>query len=252
MKGWRKWTYESARVSGSLASENFLITNDRFEDSLDLEIDAVKDQAHLDFPKKAGEMAHAYLLLKEQDMANIIKNGETLTCYDGQNLFDTSHLIYPNNDKTGTGKATSNIIDKSGSNKDDWYIVCNEKPSDKFMFFQNREDPSLVIDKKDIPEKDVIHWYGKARHATAPNLWQCIIKVKGADLTEANFIEAKQKMEGLEYHGGLKLGLKATDIIVPHTLQHTARKLLQAPLVGGGNTNIIPIYGVNVVVSRYI
>ena len=62
VKGWRKWSYESDRVSGSLATEQFLITNERFEDTLDLEIDAIKDQAHLDFPKKASEMAHAYLL----------------------------------------------------------------------------------------------------------------------------------------------------------------------------------------------
>ena len=219
---------------------------------MDLEIDAIKDQAHLDFPKKAGEMAHAYLLLKEQDLANIIKNGETLTCYDGQNLFDANHLIYANNDKTGASVAVSNILDKGDATQKDWYMVCNEYPSDKFMFFQNREDASIVIDKKDIPEKDVIHWYGKARHATAPNLWQCILKVKGAALTEANFVEAKQKMEGLEYHGGLKLGLKATDIIVPHTLEHTARKLLQAPLGIGGETNIVPLYGTNIVVSRYI
>jgi len=74
--------------------------------------------------------------------------------------------------------------------------------------------------------------------------------VSGA-LTEANLTTALVKLARMKDDSGQLIGLTGTHLLVPPELEVTARKLLNAQLVGGGDTNVLA-GRLQIVVSPYL
>lgn len=79
---------------------------------------------------------------------NLLKEGFSQPCYDGQNFFDTEHPVYPEVDGTGAAVSVSNVFmqseDWTGS---PWYLLdCSRAV--KPLIFQDRRKAELVTKTK--------------------------------------------------------------------------------------------------------
>ncbi|GIW77889.1 MAG: hypothetical protein KatS3mg104_2952 [Phycisphaerae bacterium] len=78
-----------------------------------------------------------------------------------------------------------------------------------------------------------------------------LVDAGGTGLTEAVVEQALVQLSRMKDDSGKLIGLRGTDIIVPPELEFDARKIVNATLTGGGNTNVFA-GRLNVITSPYL
>jgi phage major head subunit gpT-like protein len=232
--GMREWIGD--RVIKSLSGKKWVVENQDWESTIEVfRNDIEDDQIGLYNPTVAA-LAQEARFHPNQLIAALIAAGAAGDCYDGKKFFATNHPM-----RKGTDGAN---LDAGASTA--WYLIDNSRPVKPFIF-QSRKAVQLTTMDRETDANVFMRksfLYGvDARYAAAYGMWQLAYKSTQA-LTPAYYAAARAAMMGLTNYDGRKLGVKPTLLVVPASLEGTARELLNAQFVigetavGGSKTNI--------------
>lgn len=245
--GMREWLGD--RVVNGVQTHGYSIKNKSFESTVGVPREAIEDDNVGIYTPMMTELGRGAGAHPDELVFGALAAGNSTKCYDGQYFFDTDHpVIKPD----GTTESQSNWEDNSGSGTP-WYLLdCSRalKP----LIFQERKKPNFVA-KTDETDDNVFHRkeyvYGvDSRCNVGFGFWQLGYGSR-KDLTEDNLAAALAAMASRTGDHGKKLGIKATHLVVPASLEHKARKLVNASTLANGADNVLKGV-VEVVVSPWL
>jgi len=232
MPGIREWVGE--RLVNRLGAQTYVIKNREFEKTIAIPRKNIEDDNLGIYSPVAGQIGQDAAQFPDLLVFPLLKNGDTAVCYDGQYFFDTDH---PGFNEQGGIISVSNFQSGAGPA---WYLIDDSQVVKPFVY-QKRKEFKLVSfqDEKDanVFWKGEFVWGVDGRCNAGYGLWQLAFKSK-ATLNEANFAAAREAMQSLRKRSGEIINIRPTKLLVPPALAPTARKLLNAELVNGGDSNI--------------
>lgn len=244
----REWVGD--RVLKDMAAQAYQVQNKLYEGTVAVKRTDIEDDNVGVYTPLFSEMGRAAKAHADQLVFALLAAGETTTCYDGQNFFDTDHPVYPNVDGTGTATLVSNLQAGAGPA---WYLLDTSRAL-KPLIFQERTTPeldALTSTQDEMVFMSDTYRYGVRYRCNAGfGFWQLAYKSKVA-LDAANFNAAMAAMMQIKADGGRPLGVKPTTLVVPPSLRADAMALIEAQLTTGGESN--PNYkAVEVIVSPWL
>ncbi|WP_282094322.1 Mu-like prophage major head subunit gpT family protein [Epibacterium ulvae] len=231
----REWI--GSRVVKDIKSHGYEITNVEFESTIAVKARDIKNDRLGTYNPRFRRLGESAARKPDQMVRDLIVNGDSQLCYDGQNFFDTDHPVAANHDGTGAITTVSNMTDGAGQ---PWYLLDLNSVLRPFIF-QEREKVELV-GKEDAKQSDHVfmnneYLYGAdAYWAAGYGFWQMAHMSKAA-LTGDNFDAAYEAMMGVKGDGGRELGMMPTHIMVGRSNRSSANKVIKAMLGDGGATN---------------
>lgn len=244
----REWVGD--RVLKDMAAQAYQVQNKLYEGTVAVKRTDIEDDNVGVYTPLFSEMGRAAKAHADQLVFALLAAGETTTCYDGQNFFDTDHPVYPNVDGTGTATLVSNLQAGTGPA---WYLLDTSRAL-KPLIFQERTTPELdaLTSTQDemVFMSDACRYGVRYRCNAGFGFWQLAYKSKAA-LDAGNFNAAMAAMMQIKADGGRPLGVKPTTLVVPPSLRADAMALIEAQLTTGGASN--PNYkAVEVIVSPWL
>jgi len=244
----REWVGD--RVLKDMAAQAYQIQNKLYEGTVAVKRTDIEDDNVGVYTPLFSEMGRAVRAHADQLVFGLLAAGETTTCYDGQNFFDTDHPVYPNVDGTGTPTLVSNLQAGTGPA---WYLLDTSRAL-KPLIFQERTTPeleALTSTQDEMVFMSDTYRYGVRYRCNAGfGFWQLAYKSNAA-LDADNFNAAMAAMMQIKADGGRPLGVKPTTLVVPPSLRADAMALIEAQLTTGGASN--PNYkAVEVIVSPWL
>lgn len=227
----REWVGD--RVIQNLSTHDFTIKNRSYESTIGVDRDQIEDDQFGVYAPIIGQLGRDAKTHPDELIFDLLKNGFTHPCYDGQYFFDPDHLVVGEN-----GVATSASNYQPGWYPP-WYLLDLTKTV-RPLIFQKRKDYQFVA--MDQPTDDVAFStkqfrYGvDARVSAGYGLWQMAYASK-AELNEATLSAAIAAMSSLKGDNGKPLGITPSLLLVPPVLRDTALRLIKAETING-TTNI--------------
>lgn len=227
LPGMREWI--GPRVIHNLAEHGYAIRNKKFELTIGVSKDDIEDDTLGTYSTRFKAMGRATARHPEQLVFGALANGFTTACYDGQYFFDTDHPVL---NEAGVETSVSNFGGGAGTA---WFLLATNEVV-KPIIFQERKKPEFVY--KDKPTDDNVfmedhYYYGvSGRYNVGYAFWQMAYASKQT-LDEANLAAAQAALSGMKGDFGQPLGLTPNLLVVPPTLAHPARKLLNAEQING-------------------
>ncbi len=214
----REWVGD--RVLKDMAAQAYQVQNKLYEGTVAVKRTDIEDDNVGVYTPLFAEMGRAAKAHADQLVFGLLAAGETTTCYDGQNFFDTDHPVYPNVDGTGTATLVSNLQAGTGPA---WYLLDTSRAL-KPLIFQERTTPeldALTSTQDEMVFMSDTYRYGVRYRCNAGfGFWQLAYKSKAA-LDAANFNAAVAAMMQAKADGGRPLGVKPTTLVVPPSLRAT-------------------------------
>lgn len=229
-QGWpkvREWIGD--RQFGELVKEAYSLTNKPFESSFSVLRTDVEDDQVGAYANVANGHGHAAAEFKDQSVFDLLANGNSNLCFDGQNFFDHEHPLTVN----GTGKVVSNMVD--GAETAPWFLLDTRKPL-KPLINQKRKDFEFVSQTK--PDSDNVFMQGKfnygidGRFAFGYTFWQLAL-VSYQPLNEQTLRAARRKMREITNGRGSPMGINPNMLVVGLNWQDTAEDILTKDVIGG-------------------
>lgn len=226
MPNMREWIGERA-VHG-IESHGYSLKNKSFETTISVPKTAIEDDTFGTYAPLMAEMGRAAAAHPDELTFGLLKDGATVQCYDKKPFFSVDHPV-----KDAKGKVTAVSNADLGGNGPMWFVLDTSRAL-KPLIFQDRKKPNFVAmtaetDPNVFSKSEFV--YGvDSRCNVGFGFWQ-VAYASNQPLTADNVWKAINAIESCKGDGGRPLGLRATTLVVPTTLQRTANKLLTAELV---------------------
>ena len=230
----REWIGD--RQISSLEAKAYQVETKDWEATIEILRDNVEDDQIGLYNPIVAALAFEARYHPNQLFLNLINAGETTNCYDGKKFFAVNHPMRKGADGANLDAGASTA----------WYLMDTSRPVKPFIF-QSRKPVQLVSMDRETDLNVFMrksYLYGvDARYAGAYGLWQLAYKSTQA-LTAPNYAAARAAMMSLTNAEGRPLQVRPTLLVVPPSLEGTARTLLNAeviigdPTAGGSQTNI--------------
>lgn len=253
--GMREWVGDA--VFEQLASHRYAIENRKFQKGLTAHLDEIMDDADSGLSLYAGRAeVLADAVAQHPDelvIGDVLANGETLLCYDGQPFFDTAH---PSAD--GSIAAQSNLDTTGGGTP--WYLLDLRKRIKPLIYqvrVPMRLDAATSMDQFEVMRTHKFYWNAWTRDSAGFGQWWTAFKSYNT-LNEANFKARRDDMRA--FHIGetnpldsqpRSAGINPTHILVPRSLQTTAEDLFGQRILASGEENTL-FGAVQILVSDHL
>ncbi|NHZ48594.1 Mu-like prophage major head subunit gpT family protein [Nitratidesulfovibrio liaohensis] len=230
--GFREWVGD--RVVQNLKSHDFTIKNKSFENTVGVDRDDFEDDTLGIYSPIFAQLGQDAAEHPSQLVYGLLASGFTGRCYDGQYFFDIDHPVL---DESGNEISVSNFGGGTGTA---WYLLDVTRAI-KPLIFQKRRDYTLA--RMDQPTDEAVftrkeYRYGvDARVNAGFGLWQLAYASK-QELTTANYAAAREAMQGMKGDKGRPLGVKASLLVVPATLEQQALEVVKRERDASGATNV--------------
>ncbi len=241
----REWIGD--RISNAMSTYGFTIENLKFESTLTVPRTTIEDDQYGVFSPMFQQMGRAAAEHPERLIFDLLLNGFTNTCYDGQPFFNLNHPISVGND--GEVVLASNCQPGSGA---PWFLFDASQPFKPLIWqerlpyeFQSLNDPK----SEHVILRDEYLFGIRARSNAGYGLWQLAFGSK-ADLTVENYDAARQAMQQLRGDQKQLLGIKPTTMIVGPSMESAARSLLKAETIAA--TSNIWLGSVDLIVTPFL
>ncbi|HUN10658.1 MAG TPA: Mu-like prophage major head subunit gpT family protein [Rhabdaerophilum sp.] len=231
--GMREWIGE--RQIKNLAQHGYTIKNLKFEGTVSVPADKIRDDQFGIYAPMMEEMGRSAAEHPDTLVYGLLKNGFATNCYDGQFFFDTDHPVI------GADRVERSVSNMQAGAGAPWFLLDTRRAL-KPLIFQERKKPQFVA--KDDPADDRVFMkdefvYGTdSRGNVGFGFWQMAYGSK-ADLTEANLQAAYTAMTSLKGDEDRPLGILPNLLVVHPTLKFKADELLKAQMKNGGASNIM-------------
>lgn len=228
----REWIGD--RVVHAIGQHDYTIKNKDWELTVGVPRNDIDDDAYGVYSPMFEEMGRSTAAHPDELVWPLLKAGFATPCYDGQNFFDTDH---PVTQADGTVASVSNSGGGAGT---PWFLLDLSR-SVKPIIFQDRKKAQFVA-KTAPTDENVFNakefQYGvDSRCNVGFGLWQLAYGSKQA-LDKAAYATARAALQGMKGDHGRPLGLKATHLVVPPSLEGAALEILNAERDAGGATNV--------------
>ncbi|MGN5192642.1 Mu-like prophage major head subunit gpT family protein [Aeromonas veronii] len=231
----RKWVGD--RVIESMKTHGYQIVNEDFEATVAVDRNDIEDDELGIYAPLFQEMGLAAGIHPDELCFGLLGAGFTTPCYDGQYFFDTDHPVYPKADGTGTPVLTANVVVDAGYQGEPWFLLDTSRAL-KPVIFQDRKSPQLIamtkVDDEAVFTRKEFRYGVDCRDAAGFGFWQLAFANKRA-LTPDNLWDSFSKMREFQADGGRKLGVKATLLVVPPSLEKLATQMLERELANSSN-----------------
>ena len=149
--GLREWV--GPRVVNNAALRAYILTNKHWEDTIAVDRNKLEDDQYGFYGAIAGMLGQQVAEWRDRELARVIEAGTTTLCWDGQNFFDTSHPVDPDNSAAGTNsnKLVGATYDITGNSGDPLIAYANVKSA---MALWKREDGAQIAT---IPDTIMVH-----------------------------------------------------------------------------------------------
>jgi len=226
----REWIGD--RVINSIKQHGYAIKNKSFELTQGVDRDKVEtDQVGIYSPlfQMMGDSAAKH---PDELIFALLAAGFATNCYDGQYFFDTDHPVLVD----GETVSVSNMQAGSGA---PWYLLDTSRPL-RPLIYQQRKKPKFVAmdaenDQNVFMRKEYLYGIDCSDNAGF-GFWQMAFGSK-SELDAANFEAAYDGMMALKKDNGQPLGIKPTLMVVGATNASAGRKITEAQLINGGESN---------------
>ncbi|MDL2401257.1 Mu-like prophage major head subunit gpT family protein [Rhizobium mayense] len=232
LPGIREWIGD--RRVHDLSVQTYVIRNRSFENTIGVLRENIEDDQLGVYSNIAAQMGQDAGQFPDLQIFPLLKKGNVTKCYDGQYFFDTDH---PGYDENGGATTVSNFTDGAGPA---WYLVDDTQVIKPMVWqtrkpfnlvpLQNANDPNVFFNRKFIFGVD-------GRCNAGFGLWQLAYMSKAA-LTADNYAAARAAMMSIRKRSGEILNIRPTKLLVPASLEGTARTIVEAALINGGETNV--------------
>ncbi|HHQ4467753.1 TPA: Mu-like prophage major head subunit gpT family protein [Aeromonas veronii] len=226
----RKWVGD--RVIESMKAHGYQIVNEDFEATVAVDRNDIADDELGIYAPMFAEMGRSAGIHPDELCFGLLGAGFTTPCYDSQYFFDTDHPVYPKADGTGTPVTTANVVVDAGYQGEPWFLLDTSRAL-KPVIFQDRKSPELVamtkIDDEAVFTRKEFRYGVDCRDAAGFGFWQLAFANKRA-LTPDTLWDSFSKMREFQADGGRKLGVKATMLVVPPSLEKLATQMLEREL----------------------
>ncbi len=228
----REWIGQ--RVVNNLSAYGFTITNRKFELTVSVGREDIEDDRLGTFKPAFAEMGGMARRHPDELIFELLKNGFTSPCFDGQNFFDTDHPVIGEDGTTVTPVANTDggagapwfLLDVSRAVRP---IIWQERVKYEFQSLTDDSDEEVFFNDRYI--------YGvRARVNAGFGLWQLAWGSKQT-LNFANYASARAQMQGFRADGGRVLGVKPSVLVVAPSLEEAALKLLNSGNGSDGETD---------------
>ena len=226
----RKWVGD--RVVESMKAHGYQIVNEDFEATVGVDRNDIEDDELGIYAPMFAELGRSAGIHPDELCFCLLGAGFTTPCYDGQYFFDTDHPVYPKADGTGTPVLSANVVVDAGYQGEPWFLLDTSRAL-KPVIFQDRKSPQLIamtkIDDEAVFTRKEFRYGVDCRDAAGFGFWQLAFANKRA-LTPDNLWDSFSKMREFQADGGRKLGVKATLLVVPPSLEKLATQMLEREL----------------------
>jgi phage major head subunit gpT-like protein len=231
----REWIGD--RQINALEPKTYQVEAKDWEATIEIERNDVEDEQLGLYNPIVAAMAEEAKRHPEKLVAELLNNGTTALCYDGQSFFATAHPV---------GEKTVSNFDDADPPSESWYLVDKNRAIKPFIF-QLRRGVQLV--RMDRPDDEHAFLRRKFRYgvdyrgAAAYGLWQ-LAYCSTQELNATNYAAARAAMMSHTNAEDVPLGIKPNLLIVPPALEARAREILHAQFilgdlsVGGSKSNI--------------
>jgi len=227
----REWVGE--RVYQSLKLHDYRIKNKTFENTIAVPRETIEDDQYGVFTPLVAQLGqdakeHPDLLIFE-----LLKNGFTTPCYDGQYFFDTDHPV------GAQGKQVS-VSNFQGGTGRPWFLLDTNRVI-KPLILQKRRDYAFVS-KQDPADENVFNRnefvYGAdGRCNVGFSLWQ-LAYASREPLDASAFNDAYACMQSFKGDHGRPLGIRPKLLITGPQDRAAALEVVKAERNAAGATNI--------------
>jgi phage major head subunit gpT-like protein len=221
----REWIGD--RQINALEPKAYQVETKDWEATIEIERNDVEDEQLGLYNPIIAAMAEEAKRHPEKLIAELLKNGTTSLCYDGQNFFDTAHPV---------GSKTVSNFDMSDSEA--WFLIDKNRAIKPFIF-QLRREVQLV--RMDRPDDEHVFLHKKFRYgvdyrgAAAYGLWQLAF-CSTQELNATNYTSARATMMSQTNAESVPLSIKPNLLVVPPALEAMAREILHAQFIIGDST----------------
>ncbi|MCX9112940.1 Mu-like prophage major head subunit gpT family protein [Aeromonas veronii] len=234
----RKWVGD--RVIESMKAHGYQIVNEDFEATVAVDRNDIEDDELGIYAPLFQEMGMAAGIHPDELCFGLLGAGFTTPCYDGQYFFDTDHPVYPKADGTGTPVLSANVVVDAGYQGEPWFLLDTSRAL-KPVIFQDRKSPQLIamtkVDDEAVFTRKEFRYGVDCRDAAGFGFWQLAFANKRA-LTPDNLWDSFSKMREFQADGGRKLGVKATLLVVPPSLEKLATQMLERELANSSSNEL--------------
>jgi phage major head subunit gpT-like protein len=229
----REWMGD--RQISSLEPKAYQVETKDWEATIEVDRNDIEDDQLGFYNPIIAALAQEARRHPEKLIADLMLNGFTAPCYDGESFFSASHPV-------GAGTA-SNFGGGSGAG---WYLLDTGRAIKPFIFQLRREVQLVRMDRQDDEHafmRKKLRYGVDYRGAAGYGLWQLAYASKES-LNATNYAAARTAMMSVSNAEGRPLGITPSLLIVPPSLEAQAREILQAqfiigdPTAGGSRTNI--------------
>lgn len=229
----REWVGD--RVVESMALHAYTIANRRFESTISVPRDDIEDDNYGVYTPLFQEMGYAAAIHPDELVFELVQNGFTELCYDGQPFFDTDHHVL---DETNTPQPVSNMV--AGANPP-WFLLDTRRALKPFLW-QERTVAELQT-MNDMTDESVFmrgeYRYGIRQRGNAGfGFWQQAFASQ-AVLNDPNFDAAYASMMSVKSDHGRPLGVKPNLLLCGPSNRASALATVksEARVLGATNTN---------------
>nr|WP_321466757.1 Mu-like prophage major head subunit gpT family protein [uncultured Desulfobulbus sp.] len=229
--GMREWIGD--RMIHNLSQHNYSIRNKSFELTVGVDRDRFEDDQYGIFSPMMESLGYEARIHPDKLVFALLALGFATLCYDGQYFFDTDHPVL---DKDGNTTSVSNVQSGSGN---PWFLLDTRRPL-KPIIFQDRKKPQFVLLNRETDENVFMSkkfLYGAdSRCNVGFGFWQMAFGSQ-AELGATNFEAAYDAMGAFKKDGGEPLGISPNLLVVGPSNYSKAKKIIEAQLINGGDSN---------------
>lgn len=228
----REWI--GPRVVQNLAEHDYTIKEKAWELTVGVDKDDIETDNLGHYALKFEAIGRSTVTKPERLVWDLFKAGFSTLCYDGQYYFDTDHPVL---DADGQTVSVSNSGGGSGT---PWFLIDSTQVL-KPIILQVRRDFGNLVSKDRETDDNVFDnkqfVYGvDARMNVGFGFWQFAYGSKQT-LDATSYAAARSALMGMKGDYGRPLGIVPNLLIVPPSLEGTARKIVVNALASGGETN---------------
>lgn len=229
--GMREWVGD--RHIHNLSMHEYSIKNKSFELTVGVERERVEDDQYGIYSPMMESMGFEARIHPDKLVFALLAAGFATACYDGQYFFDTDHPVL---DASGNVTSVANVQAGSGN---PWFLLDTRRPL-KPIIFQDRKAPTFVLLNKETDDNVFMSkkfLYGvDSRCNVGFGFWQMAFGSKDT-LDATNFEAAFDAMGAFKKDFGEPLGISPNLLVVGPSNYSKAKKIIDAQLIDGGDTN---------------